>query len=214
MIHEQSAVVLLSGGVDSATCVGIARRKHSTVFALSIDYGQKAKPELQKARFLAERFECQHIIISGLDFSTWGGSCLTDAKIDIPPRKSTGVGVTYVPARNTVLIGIAASVAESVGARYVYIGVHSDDYEGYPDCRPEYIGAMKAALFLGTGAGINLIAPLQYMNKAEIINLSRTFGITYEETWSCYAGGGVPCGVCSSCRNRLQAEKIADSMGV
>lgn len=207
------AVVLVSGGIDSATCLGLASQSHDEVLALSFDYGCKASErELACARALVRKFGAEYMGLSIVDFSKWGGSALTDPESDVPLERHEGVGVTYVPARNTIFLSIAASVAEAKGYETIYIGVHADDYEGYPDCRPEYIESMRKTLSLGMDHHIDIVTPLLYMSKAEIVLLSRQLGIEAHEAWSCYQGNDSPCGKCSSCRIRLAAEAEADKL--
>jgi 7-cyano-7-deazaguanine synthase len=206
---ETKAVVLLSGGLDSATALAIARHEGYACYALSIDYGQRHRAELNAARRLARLLrvlEHKEIRI-GLD--AIGGSALTAPDIAVPQLPSDGIPVTYVPARNTVLLGLALGLAEVIGARDVFIGVNAVDYSGYPDCRPAYIQAFEQLANLATKAGVEgmrfrIHAPLIDLTKADIIRRGTELGLEYSFTVSCYQAdeAGRACGVCDACRLR------------
>ncbi|MFM2064238.1 MAG: hypothetical protein RLZZ507_3909 [Cyanobacteriota bacterium] len=209
------AVILLSGGLDSATVLYQARVDGCECYAISFDYQQRHRRELQSALFVAQSVGVvQHQIVN-FDLRLWGGSALTDDAIALPEDRSLeqmsqNIPVTYVPARNTIFLSFALGYAETIGAQRVYIGVNALDYSGYPDCRPDYIQAMQEVFRLGTKQGregqpIEIIAPLINLKKTEIIQLGNQLGVPWELTWSCYAGGDQACGVCDSCRLRLAA---------
>lgn len=205
------AVVLLSGGMDSATCCYEAKSAGYEVYALTVNYGQRAKKELDAARNVANMVGAIKHIVYNMDLTLWGGSALTDTSIGIPTGGvSDGIPVTYVPARNTIMLSLALSWAEVLGAEAIYIGVNSLDYSGYPDCRPDFIAAFQRMADLATkatvqGEQIKLVAPLQYMSKLNIVNRAIELGLDIGTTWSCYADGDAPCGVCDSCRLREEA---------
>ena len=216
-----TAVVLLSGGLDSTTTLAIARREH-TVHAMSFRYGQRHGVEIDSARKAAARFGVARHVIVDIDLRAFGGSALT-ADIDVPKDRSTaemedgGIPVTYVPARNTIFLSYALALAEVVSARDVYIGVNAVDYSGYPDCRPEYIAAFERVANLGTRGGvdgtnpISIQAPLMQMTKGEIIRTGASLGVDYAETTSCYdpAPDGRACGRCDACQ--LRRKGFADA---
>lgn len=208
------AVVLLSGGLDSATALAVARREGFDIYALSVDYGQRHRIELDRAAAIARQLGAVEHRVVQLDLRTLGGSALTD---DIPvPKDRTddtiahGVPVTYVPARNTILLGLALGYAETVGAFDLVIGANVLDYSGYPDCRPEFLAAFENLANLATraateGSGrFRVRAPLLTLTKAEIIRLGTTLGVDYALTISCYDpdATGRPCGRCDSCQLR------------
>ncbi|MGE0873255.1 MAG: 7-cyano-7-deazaguanine synthase QueC [Burkholderiales bacterium] len=205
------AVVLLSGGLDSATTLAWARAKGFDCYALSVDYGQRHAAELQAARRVAQRFGAtQHRIIK-LDLAQFGGSALTDAAIAVPQDGTTdGIPVTYVPARNTILLSLALGWAEVLGAQHIYVGANAVDYSGYPDCRPEYLRAFEAMANLATkaaveGRRIEVRGPLVDLPKAAIVKLALELGVDPAETLSCYQpdAAGRACGRCDACRIRL-----------
>ncbi|MBD2134417.1 MULTISPECIES: 7-cyano-7-deazaguanine synthase QueC [unclassified Sphaerospermopsis] len=209
------AVILLSGGLDSSTVLYQARADGCECYAISFDYQQRHRRELQSAMFVAQSVGVvQHQIVN-FDLRLWGGSALTDEAIALPQARSLdemsqSIPVTYVPARNTIFLSFALGYAETIGAQRVYIGVNVLDYSGYPDCRPDYIQAMQEVFRLGTKQGregqpIDIIAPLINLKKTEIIQLGNQLDVPWELTWSCYAGGDQACGVCDSCRLRLAA---------
>ncbi len=205
-------VVILSGGLDSATCLAVAKRRGDNVYALTFDYGQRHRREIRSARELARHYGIVEHRVAPLPFlREIGGSALTDDRVEVP---TTGVAegkipVTYVPGRNLIFLSIAAAYAEVVGADALYIGVNALDYSGYPDCRPEFVAAFAKTAALATragveGAALRIEAPLQYLGKCEIVQLGAELGVPYELTTSCYQGGEVACGVCDSCRLRLE----------
>ncbi|OKH36000.1 7-cyano-7-deazaguanine synthase QueC [[Phormidium ambiguum] IAM M-71] len=209
------AVILLSGGLDSSTVLYQARADGYDCYALSFDYQQRHRRELEAARDIARFVGVREHQVVSFDLRLWGGSALTDNQIDLPSDRSlTEMGqtipITYVPARNTIFLSFALGYAEAIGAAKVYIGVNALDYSGYPDCRPDYIQAMQEVFRLGTkqgleGESIEIVAPLINLKKTEIIQLGNSLGVPWEKTWSCYAGEEKACGVCDSCRLRLAA---------
>ncbi|MBV5257676.1 7-cyano-7-deazaguanine synthase QueC [Synechococcus moorigangaii CMS01] len=206
------AVVLLSGGLDSATSAAQAIADGYHVIALSFRYGQKHSRELIAAQKIAEHLGITEHFVMDVNLSQWGGSSLTDANQAIP---QTGVQTgeipsTYVPGRNTVFLAIALSLAEAKQAEAIYLGINAVDYSGYPDCRPEYLAAYQKLADLSSKVGIEghapqLVAPLVLDTKVEIIQKAVTLGVPIAETWSCYQGGEHPCGLCDSCRIRDEA---------
>ena len=224
MITPKKAVVLLSGGLDSATVLAYAASKGYECYALSFDYGQRHKFELKAAKKVAKALGAARHEVIKVDLSRFGGSALTSA-IPVPKSRShkdigTGIPVTYVPARNTVFLSLALAFAESLGAHDIFIGVNALDYSGYPDCRPEYIRAFQRMANLATKAGVEgdkfkIHAPLIKLTKAGIIKLGRRLGVDYTMTHSCYdpAPDGTPCGRCDSCllRNKGFEEAGTDS---
>ena len=206
------SIVLLSGGMDSATALSIAKRKRLSCYALTINYGQKHSTEIEKAKLIANHFQViEHKIIE-IDLTVFGGSALTDKSIDIPENESQGIPVTYVPARNTIFFSMALAWAEVIGANSIYSGVNAIDYSGYPDCRPEYIVAMQELVNLATkatveGNSIAIEAPLLSMNKIDIIKKGIENDVDFSKTVSCYqlTKQSKSCGVCDSCRIRLMA---------
>ena len=205
------AVVLVSGGLDSATCLAIARARGYDCFALSFDYGQRSVSELAAAKRVVEsQGSIEHRIVSlGLD--ALGGSALTDKNLAVPKDRTEGIPVTYVPARNTVFLAYALAWAEVIDACAIYIGVNALDYSGYPDCRPAYIDSFQNMMNLATkkaveGGTIVLHAPLIEKSKAGIIKTGLELGVDYALTVSCYQADeeGAACGVCDSCRLRKQ----------
>ncbi len=205
----RKAVVLLSGGLDSATTLALARSEGFDCYALSLDYGQRHHAELTAARRVAQALGAVEHKTIPLDLTAIGGSALTDARIAVPERPSDGIPVTYVPARNTVFLALALGWAEVLGAWRLFIGVNAVDYSGYPDCRPEYIDAFERLSNLATRAGVeggqfHIHAPLIHMSKEEIIREGTRLGVDYGLTVSCYRADeqGRACGVCDSCRLR------------
>jgi len=202
---------LLSGGLDSSTLLAWAVSQGYEVTALSFDYGQRHNRELESAKKIARYYKVDHNIMK-LDLRSIGGSALTD-NIEIPDYGMEEIGkeipVTYVPARNTILLSIALGLAEVKGAKKILIGANSIDYSGYPDCRPEYFKAINEAFRLGTKRGvegdpIEVEAPLLHMTKSDIVILGSRLGLPFELTWSCYRGGEKACGRCDSCKLRLK----------
>src|SRR5690554_2714187 len=204
------AVVLLSGGLDSATTLAIARERGFDCYALSLEYGQRHQTELNAARRVASALGVVEHKVIRIDLGTIGGSALTDAAIPVPTAPTSGIPVTYVPARNTILLALALGWAEVLGAWDIFIGVNAVDYSGYPDCRPEYIEAFQRLADLATRAGVEgaghfrIHAPLIHLSKAEIIQEGTRLGVDYALTVSCYAADaeGRACGVCDACRLR------------
>lgn len=206
------AVVLLSGGLDSATLLAIARDLGLECHALSFDYGQRHRVELEAARRVAKQLAAADHRVVRLDIGWMGASALTDSSIPVPRTPSEGIPVTYVPARNTIFLSIALGWAEVLKARDIFIGVNALDYSGYPDCRPEFIQAFQNLADLATregveGRGFRIHAPLVSMTKAEIIMTGSRLGVDYGLTLSCYDpdAAGAACGTCDSCRLRAQA---------
>ncbi|WP_019604178.1 7-cyano-7-deazaguanine synthase QueC [Teredinibacter turnerae] len=206
---SKKAVVLVSGGLDSATVLAMAKDQGYECFTLSFDYGQRHRAELQAAERVALAMgAAQHKVVS-LDLRTIGGSALTDDSISVPEDETSGIPVTYVPARNTVFLSIALGWAEVVGAQAIFIGVNAVDYSGYPDCRPEYIKAYQAMADLATkagveGRGVAIKTPLIELSKADIICHGHALHVDYALTVSCYQADddGRACGKCDSCRLR------------
>ena len=211
----KSAVVLLSGGLDSMVCAALAREAGFSVIALTIDYGQRHRVELDAARAIAARLADRHVVLP-LDLRAFGGSALT---ADLPvPKNGVGEGipVTYVPARNTIFLSLALGLAEASGARDLYIGVNALDYSGYPDCRPEFIGEFQRLANLATragveGGGFTIHAPLLHMTKAEIAAEAARLGLDAALSHSCYdpLPDGTHCGECDACR--LRAKGFAEA---
>jgi 7-cyano-7-deazaguanine synthase len=209
--EAKRAVVLVSGGVDSATTLALAREQGFACYALSVDYGQRHRLELEAARRVAESLGAVEHRSIKLDVGWMGGSALTDRHIDVPEAPSTGIPVTYVPARNTLLLAMALAWAETLGARDIYYGANAIDYSGYPDCRPAFVEAFEHLANVATKAGVEgerfrIHAPLINMSKAEIIRTGARLGVNYGLTLSCYQPNdeGEACGQCDSCRLRAQ----------
>ena len=206
------AVVLVSGGLDSATCLAIARSEGHDCHALSFSYGQRHSAELAAAARVSERLGARQHRVMNIDLAAFGGSALTDASIAVPETPTTGIPVTYVPARNTVFLSLALAWAEVLGARDIYIGVNAVDYSGYPDCRPEFVAAFERMANLATRAGVEGTAPVRIrtplisLTKAEIIRRGMALGVAFEDTVSCYQADveGRACGRCDSCRLRRE----------
>lgn len=211
----KKAVVLLSGGLDSASCLAIAKSQGYECYCLSLDYHQRHIAELQAANNIAQKLGAAAHKTAQLDLSLFGGSALTDNKIDVPESGENdipaGIPVTYVPARNTIMLSLALAWAEVLGAQDIFIGVNALDYSGYPDCRGEYIKAFQKMANLATksaveGQKITVHAPLIDMTKAQIIAMGTKLGVPYSETVSCYQADaqGRACGKCDSCRLRRE----------
>ena len=204
------AVVLVSGGLDSATCLAIARAEGFACHALSFAYGQRHEAELAAARRVATAIGAVQHRVMTIDLAAFGGSALTDPSIAVPETPSDGIPVTYVPARNTIFLSMALAWSEVLGAHDIFIGVNAVDYSGYPDCRPEFIESFERMANLATRAGVEGVtrlrirAPLISLSKAEIIRRGGALGVDYGLTVSCYQadGQGRACGVCDSCRLR------------
>ena len=217
-VAVKKAIVLVSGGLDSATCLAIAQAEGFECFALSFDYGQRSISELQAARELVSTASVAAHKVIPIVMGAIGGSALTDRDIDVPVEESKGIPVTYVPARNTVFLSYALAWAEVLEAEAIFIGVNALDYSGYPDCRPEYINAFQTLMNLATKAGVEgheleLRTPLIDLTKAEIIDVGLQLGVDYSMTVSCYQADseGRACGVCDSCR--LRKKGFADAGG-
>ncbi len=214
---KSRAVVLVSGGLDSATCLAIAKDRGFECYALSFDYGQRSSSELIAARRVAEIGQViEHKVIE-LNMGAIGGSALTDNEISVPEQESVGIPVTYVPARNTVFLSYALAWAEVLNAQAIFIGVNALDYSGYPDCRPEYIAAFQTLINLATkvgveGAVISLETPLIDLSKAEIIKTGVGLSVDFAATVSCYQADaqGRACGQCDSCRFRAKGFENAE----
>jgi 7-cyano-7-deazaguanine synthase len=212
------ALVILSGGLDSTVCMAIAVRNHHDALALTFDYGQRHRMEIDRAGQVAAHYGAEQLIVA-LDASRWGGSALTDHSIAVPhaapPNASDdAIPVTYVPARNLVFLAVAMGVAEARKADDVYLGVNALDYSGYPDCRPEFVRAFEraAALALKRGVEGNPVAvrtPLIDRTKADIVRLGLSLNAPLQLTWSCYRGGSRPCGDCDACA--LRAKGFAEA---
>ena len=206
------AVVLLSGGLDSATTAAIAIAEGYQVIALSFRYGQRHEKELVAAKKIAEALGIKEHFISEIDLAQWGGSSLTDQSMPIPQEglEPDIIPSTYVPGRNTVFMAIALSLAEAKNAQAIYLGINAVDYSGYPDCRPEYLAAYQKLANLSSKAGVEgnaprLIAPLVKDSKLDIVRRALELNVPIADTWSCYQGGVIPCGLCDSCRIRDRA---------
>lgn len=212
----KKAVILLSGGLDSATVLGIAKRDGFECHTMSFNYGQRHDVELKSAKDVADSLGVAEHIVINIDLAKWGGSALTSDVIDVPKNESqlhsddatagSNIPITYVPARNTIFLSFAVGWAETLGARDIFIGVNSVDYSGYPDCRPKFIASFAECARLGTRAAdegwrFEIHAPLQLLDKSEIIKLGDSLGIDYALTHSCYdpAPDGAACGECESC---------------
>ncbi len=217
---KNKAVVLMSGGLDSATCLAIARDQGFDCYTLSFDYGQRHKSELHAAAKLALGMQASDHKIIRIDMSGIGGSALTDMDIAVPEVESDGVPITYVPARNTIFLSYALGWAEVLQASSIFIGVNALDYSGYPDCRPDFIEAFQKMAKLATKAGtegqeIGIETPLIHLSKAEIIQQGMALGVDYSQTISCYQADleGKACGRCDSCRLRIKGffdAKVSD----
>lgn len=212
------AVVLLSGGLDSATCLAMAIDLGYFCYALSFEYGQQHSRELDSSRALARHYDLPGHKVVSLAFTDLLTSALTDPDIDLPTGRNTDemrdIPASYVPARNTIMLSIAVAYAEVIGADAIFIGVNALDYSGYPDCRPEYIEAFQRVANLATkraveGDPVTIETPLLHMTKAQIIARGMELGVPYRRTWSCYQGGEKACGVCDSCVLRLKGFREA-----
>ncbi|MGH9063516.1 MAG: 7-cyano-7-deazaguanine synthase QueC [Acidimicrobiales bacterium] len=204
------SLVLLSGGLDSTVCMALAAaRDLGPPLALSFDYGQRHRLELERAAAVSAHYAAEHVVVA-LDTRGWGGSALTDPGIEVPTGgPGPGIPVTYVPARNIIFLAVALGVAEAREADRVWLGVNALDYSGYPDCRPELIDAMRQVAAVGQRRGVEgrpveIRAPLQHLGKADIVRLGLDVGAPLELTWSCYRGGPTPCGTCDACALRAR----------
>ncbi|MDO9311179.1 MAG: 7-cyano-7-deazaguanine synthase QueC [Nitrosomonas sp.] len=206
----KKAVILLSGGLDSATTLAIARNRQFECYTLSVDYGQRHQSELEAAKKVAQSLGSQTHQAIKLDLTVFGGSALTDQSIEVPTAgASSDIPITYVPARNTIMLSLALAWAETLDSQDIFVGVNAVDYSGYPDCRPEYITAFENMANLATKAAIEgkkltIHAPLMHLTKKEIIQEGIASGVDYSLTVSCYQAdeAGRACGVCDSCRIR------------
>lgn len=222
----KKAVILLSGGLDSATVLGIAKRDGFECHTMSFNYGQRHEVELESAKNVADSLGSSEHIVVNIDLAKWGGSALTSHSIDVPKnsanihsdnkRAGSNIPITYVPARNTIFLSFAVGWAETLGARDIFIGVNSVDYSGYPDCRPDFIASFAECARLGTRAAdegwkFEIHAPLQFLDKSEIIKLGDSIGVDYSLTHSCYdpKPDGAACGECDSCVLRANGFKNA-----
>jgi 7-cyano-7-deazaguanine synthase len=213
------AVVLLSGGADSATCLAAARREGHICHCLTFTYGQRHAQEIAAARLVASRFGAASHRVIDVDLRAFGGSALTDDRLAVPKSdvpfaasEASGIPITYVPARNTIFLAYALGLAEVLGASAIYIGVNAVDYSGYPDCRPEFVAAFQKMADLATragveGHGVRIITPLMHLTKAQIIRKGMELGVDFGQTHSCYdpSAAGKACGRCDSCRIRAAA---------
>ena len=212
----KKAIVLLSGGLDSATTLYLARKQGYKCFCLIFDYGQRHKKEIECAKKIARVSSCPAQVIK-INLP-WRGSSLLDKKLRIPQRYNvkgnSAIPSTYVPARNIIFLSFALSFAEAIKAEAIFIGAHTQDYSGYPDCRPEFYRAFKKVISTGTKAGvekrgIKIQAPLIRKTKSQIVRKASQLGVPFALTWSCYQGGRVPCGECDSCYYRAKGFKEA-----
>jgi 7-cyano-7-deazaguanine synthase len=212
----KNAVVLLSGGLDSATVMAMAKLEGYICHALSVDYGQRHHAELAAAERVAQALGAIEQRVISVDLTGFGGSALTDTRIAVPEQTSTGIPLTYVPARNTIMLSLALAWAEVLQVQDIFIGVNAVDYSGYPDCRPEYIAAFESMANLATKAAVEgkhltLHAPLLRLSKADIVKLGTELGVDYSLTVSCYQADsdGLACAVCDSCQLRRAGFKTA-----
>lgn len=213
---KAKAVVLLSGGLDSTTCLAIALNQGYECYGLSFDYGQRHRSELHAATRIAEKMGVARHMTIRIDMSGIGGSALTDLSLAVPEDETDGIPITYVPARNTVFLSYALAWAEVLDADSIFIGVNALDYSGYPDCRPEFVAAFERLANLATRAGVEgrqlkIQTPLMNMNKADIIKTGLSLGVDYSLTVSCYQADvdGIACGRCDSCRFRSKGFREA-----
>ncbi|NQX90089.1 MAG: 7-cyano-7-deazaguanine synthase QueC [Halioglobus sp.] len=211
MSEQKRAVILVSGGLDSTTVLALARAQGFACYSLSYDYGQRHRAELHAAEKVSAALQDVEHKVVDLNLDSIGGSALTDLSIPVPEEETSGIPVTYVPARNTVFLAIALGWAEVLGARDIFIGVNAVDYSGYPDCRPAFIAAFEALANVATKAGveghkITIHTPLMSLGKGDIIQMGLALGVDYAHTVSCYQATeeGLACGRCDSCRLRRQ----------
>jgi 7-cyano-7-deazaguanine synthase len=214
---NKKAVIVLSGGLDSTTCMGIAKSEGYDLYPITFHYGQRHNREVQQAIEVASHYEvADHRIVDLTFLKDIGGSALTDETVDVPTEAEEGIPVTYVPARNMIFLALASAYAEVIGATAVYTGVSAVDYSGYPDCRPEFIHSMEETINLATKAGvtgqnIQVKTPLINLSKKETIEAGLLLNVPYELTTSCYNGKETACGQCDSCQLRLKGFKEAGS---
>ena len=218
MRNSKKAIILLSGGLDSATTLAIAKKLGFDCYALSFNYKQRHMSELNAAKNVAKKLKLTEHKIIEIDLTQIGGAALTDSKIDVPNSPTKGIPITYVPARNTMFLSYALAWAEVIGSSDIFIGVNAVDYSGYPDCRPEYIEAYEKLAALATkagveGVGFKIHAPLIKLSKSEIIKEGLALGVDFSQTVSCYQANdmGFACGLCDSCMFRKEG---FDSAGV
>ena len=211
MRNSKKAIILLSGGLDSATTLAIAKKLGFDCYALSFNYKQRHMSELNAAKNVAKKLKLTEHKIIEIDLTQIGGSALTDSKIDVPNSPTKGIPITYVPARNTMFLSYALAWAEVIGSSDIFIGVNAVDYSGYPDCRPEYIEAYEKLAALATkagveGVGFKIHAPLIKLSKSEIIKEGLALGVDFSQTVSCYQANdmGFACGLCDSCMFRKE----------
>lgn len=210
--NKKKAIILLSGGIDSTVCLALAKSQGFDCYALTIDYGQRHRIEIQAAKAVVSALGVvEHRVVS-LGIGDFGGSALTDTQLAVPHQSSAGIPITYVPARNTVFLAAALAYVEVVGAEAIFFGANKDDWQHYPDCRPEYFKAFENLARLATGVGVNgkaiqLITPLIQDDKAAIIQKGRELGVNFALTFSCYDPDpqGQPCLQCNACRLRERA---------
>ena len=215
-----AALVVLSGGLDSTVCLGLAMRDETAVSAVTFDYGQRHRVELDHAAAVSAHYGVDHLVVP-IDLTGWGGSALTDASIDVPDAAgasgaspSADIPVTYVPARNLIFLSLAMGIAEARDVDRVYLGVNALDYSGYPDCRPEFVASFAATAALALKRGVEgnpveIRTPLVDLGKADIVRLGLSLDAPLRLTWSCYRGAHLPCGRCDSCA--LRAKGFADA---
>ena len=208
----RKAVILLSGGLDSATCLAIAKQDGYELQALSFKYGQRHEFEINAAKKIAKSMGVTNHVVMDINLRAFGGSALTD-NIDVPKNRdvtenSSENPVTYVPARNTIFLSFALAFAETTESNDIFIGVNALDYSGYPDCRPEFLSAMNVVAQTCHTFPIRVEAPFLNLTKAEIIKIGLELGVDYAKTWTCYEGQDVACGKCGSCNERLEAFEI------
>ena len=218
MAHVR-ATVLLSGGLDSSTALAMTLKEGREVHALTIDYGQRHRKEIEAAKRVAKHFGVRSHKVVKIDLTTIGGSALTDKNVRVPSQRTLeqmgqGIPVTYVPARNTILLGLALAYSEATDADEIVIAANAIDYSGYPDCRPEFYSAFQEVARLGTKRGvegrpISIVTPLIAMTKADIVLKGEELGVPWKLTWSCYLGGEKACGACDSCQLRLKGFREA-----
>ena len=214
---DQAIVALISGGLDSLVVAAMVKAAGYRLFALTIDYNQRHRVELEAAKMVAKAYGAERHVILPVDLTQFGGSALTDNAIDVPlASDDAGIPITYVPARNTIFLSLALGWAEAVGARDLAIGVNALDYSGYPDCRPDFIAAFEAMAMEATKAGndgsrFRIHTPLIELNKAGIVNAGLDLGVDFGISWSCYNPtlAGRPCGLCDSCH--LRAKGFAEA---
>jgi len=215
----ETAVVLLSGGMDSATALAMTIKEGHNIIGLTFDYGQRHRKEVDAANRVAKHFRVADHRIASIDLTAIGGSALTDRRIAVPRQRSLeeigeSVPITYVPARNSIFLSYALGLAEGSGAKAIVIAANSIDYSGYVDCRPEFYAAFQELARLGTKRGvegdvIEIRTPLIHMSKADIVRKGEELGVPWDLTWSCYLGGARACGMCDSCQLRLKGFREA-----